>query len=89
MKNKNFDTDKYRLRFPRIGTKAYPRVKAIEQISKWLANDLYVEGVKFDGKKISSEHSGVLLNCAKLWNKLNELENAVRQRRRKSKRPAV
>ena len=84
----NFDTNKYRLRSPqqlRASTKAYPRVEAIKVIAKWLEiGGNFTVGIRtFDNKTISEDHKKTLMECAKLWNKLTELENAVKSRTRK------
>jgi hypothetical protein len=81
----NFDTNKYRMKFPRIGTKAYPRVKAIESIAEYLRLGNTLHTKTYDNKNISPEHRKVLLDCARLWNKLTELENGVKERAKKPK----
>jgi hypothetical protein len=84
----NYDTNKYRIKAPqelRATTKAYPREGAIEAIGKWLhiRNNLTVRIQTFDNKKISAEHKKTLVECARLLNKLTELEDAVKSRTRK------
>jgi hypothetical protein len=84
----NYDTNKYRIKAPkelRASTKAYPREAAIKAIGKWLeiGNNLTVRVRTFDNKKVSDEHEKTLVECARLWNKLTELENAVKGRTRK------
>ena len=84
----NYDTNKYRIKAPqelRASTKAYSREGAITAIGKWLhiGNNLTVRVQTFDNKKISDEHEKTLVECARLLNKLTELENTVKSRTRK------
>jgi hypothetical protein len=85
----NSDTNKYRIKAPqelRASTKGYPRIEAIKAIGKWLKirNNLTVSIRTFDNKTIPDEHKETLMECARLWNKLTELENAIKGRTRKN-----
>jgi hypothetical protein len=78
-------TNQYRLKLPsRGGTKSYPRVKAIEII----ASSTFPQNFspkQFDNKKLSAEHRETLIKIANLWNRLTELENAVKERAKNPK----
>jgi hypothetical protein len=83
----NFDTNKYRIKAPReyrASTKAYPRVKAMETIGKWLEiSNCSIAIQKFDNKNISEDHQKTLIECARLWHKLTKFESEVKLRTRK------
>jgi hypothetical protein len=78
-------TNQYRLKFPSGGTKSFSRVKAIEIMAKPSTFPQIFSPKQFDNKKLSAEHRETLFKCASLWNKLTELENAVKERVKKPK----
>jgi hypothetical protein len=76
----------YRLKFYADNrTLSFPRDTAIELISKSLTNPLMVRPTHFDNTKLSTEHLQTVIEFARLWKKLTELENTVKERTKKAK----
>ena len=77
----HFDTNKYRVRYPKLGSKAYPRKETIELIAQFQSLGCSVGKRKLFGqRRISAEHNLALMESARLWNVLDRMEKQVKDR---------
>lgn len=80
----SLNDNKYRIRinskYVRGKKRGRTRLEAIKALSE-LSEDEHVRGrIDFHQRTMTPEHRSALFGIAKLWRKLNDLENEVRQR---------
>ena len=70
---KHFDDNKYRVRYGSFGTKAYSRDETITTIAQFQKAATRIWKRKlFCQRTISPAHNQALMDCARLFNKLND-----------------
>lgn len=80
-------SNKYRFKLhPKIyyRTESFERLQAIKQIIESKKKGYHPTPIKFGERKILQKHREALLECAKLWSDLDEMEIEVRSRKPKS-----